>query len=138
MKAQMRWANHLWSLPCHFIVDGVAAKKGCSLIHLLTRSQLRSNTHEPIWHRERKHFPFLTPITHEVLIPYDGCQSPAVYISSSLLHPLIFLSSLPCDYNYCFILFFFFLRSQRNQMVVAPVIEGCMRGWMVWDAEDAS
>lgn len=94
--------------PAPFDFGGRVAKKGCSLIHLLSHSHARPlwpNTHEPIWHWERKHFPFLTPITHEVLIPYDGCQSPAVYISSILPHPLIFLSSLPCDYNSTFILF---------------------------------
>lgn len=62
-------------------------------------------------------FPFLTPITHEVLIPYDGCQSPAVYISSSLLQPLIFLSALPCDYSYYFFILFF-LRAKRKRVIV--------------------
>lgn len=68
--------------------------------HSLTRSLNPAHKSPSGTERERKRFPFLTPITHELLIPYDGCQSPAVYISSTLLHPLIFLSSLPCDYSY--------------------------------------
>lgn len=76
----------------------------------------------------------LTPITHEVLIPYDGCQSPAVYISTTLRHPLIFLSSLPCDYSY---FFFFFLRAPGNQIsrcfqygLSDLRMYGWMYGWM--------
>ena len=72
--------------------------------HSFTRSSQHTRAH--LAPRERERFPFLTPITHEVLIPYDGCQSPAVYISTTLRHPLIFLSSLPCDYSYFFFFFF--------------------------------
>lgn len=127
-------ANHLSCLLWHLIsaVVGGGAESVHSLVHSLTRSlthsQLRSNTHKPIWHWEGKCFPFLTPITHEVLIPYDGCQSPAVYISSTLRRPLIFLSSLPCDYSF---LFFLFTRAYGNQMVGAPFfLFSRMDGWM--------
>lgn len=92
-----------------------------SLVHLLTRSltqsQRRSDTHEPIWHHERKRFPFLTPITHEVLIPYDGCRSLAVYISSAPWHTLIFLSSLLCDYSSFYLFILFFCKSPRQSDV---------------------
>lgn len=98
-------------------------KKGgreCSLVHSFTRSLARSlrapgPTHtSPSGTERERAFPFLTPITHEVLIPYDGCQSPAVYISSTLLHPLIFLSSLPCDYSHFFSPFLLSLKSLKE------------------------
>lgn len=133
MEARTGWANHLQSPPCHLIS---AAKTG-SLVHSLACSLAAPNTHEPIWHRERERerFPFLTPITHEVLIPYDGCQSPAVYISTTLRHPLIFLSSILVITVTFF--FFFFLRAPGNQIsrcfqygLSDLRMYGWMYGWM--------
>ena len=101
--------------------------------HSFTRSSQHTRAH--LAPRERERFPFLTPITHEVLIPYDGCQSPAVYISTTLRHPLIFLSSLPCDYSY-FFFFFFFLKSPRKSdqsglpIWIVRFEDVWMYGWM--------
>lgn len=137
MGVRTSWANHFSSLPVPFDSCGRLralprrAASVYSLIHSLTHSlahsELWSNTFEPIWHWERKSFPCLTSITHEVLIPYDGCQSPAVYISSTPLHPLISLSSFPCDYCYFFSIF----KSPRESDGWIPsFFFSWMNGWM--------
>lgn len=104
-----------------------------SLARLLTRCSQHTRAH--LAQRERERFPFLTPITHEVLIPYDGCQSPAVYISTTLRHPLIFLSSILVITVTFF--FFFFLRAPGNQIsrcfqygLSDLRMYGWMYGWM--------
>lgn len=107
--------------------------------HSFTRSPAHSllptHTSPSGTERERERFPFLTPITHEVLIPYDGCQSPAVYISTTLRHPLIFLSSILVITVTFFL--FFFLRAPGNQIsrcfqygLSDLRMYGWMYGWM--------
>lgn len=91
--------NHSYSILGLHLLKKRTAKK-CALIrspsHALTLSELWYKSHKPIWNRERTRSPVLTPMTHEGLIPYDGCQSPAVDVSAT--HRLT-LSS-PCDYIY--------------------------------------
>lgn len=103
----MKWANQLSSLACHLIsaADRGDLPRRTASVHLLIHSLTPSSdpTHtSPSGTEKGNTFAFLTPITHEVLIPYDGCQSPAVYASSTLLFSLI---SLSCDYCYFFTLF---------------------------------